>query len=372
MTYPETDVRLRTDSSYYDMIDEEHHLKQTLSPLTGIVKMVSSFPIDYMHLCCLGLMRKLLNMWSKGKLATRLPSQTVNSISSKLLVLHSHTPVEFNRKPRGLNELDRWKATELRSFMLYWGPVVLKDCLPSEFYDNFMLFSVAMYFSPELSGQMVELAHRSMISFVKHFGQLYGRDEIVFTVHQLIHLVDEYKQFGPLDNVSGFPFENYLGQIKHLLRKPHKPLQQVVKRLSEMPHVARPLATDEPVLQNIHTDGPLPRHFNVALQYRKVSSSRFTLSTKQGDNCIEVGDTIAVVQNIVQEEDEVYVIYRKFRHQESYYTYPCESSCIGTYKVRELCDDIGVGKLGCIKRKCVLYPESEGNSLIAIPIAHMQ
>lgn len=144
MTYPETNVRLRTDSSYCDMIDEEHHLKQTLSPL-WIVKIVSSFLIDYMHLCCLGLMRKLLNMWLNGNPATRLPSQTVNSISSKLLVLHSHTPVEFNHKPRGLNELDRWKATGLRSFMLYRGPVVLKGGLPSEFYDNFMLFSVAMY-----------------------------------------------------------------------------------------------------------------------------------------------------------------------------------------------------------------------------------
>ncbi|XP_034060980.1 uncharacterized protein LOC117546329 isoform X1 [Gymnodraco acuticeps] len=374
MTYPETNVRLRTDSSYCDMIDEEHHLKQTLSPLTGTVKMVSSFPIDYMHLCCLGVMRKLLNMWLKGNLATRLPSQTVNSISSKLLGLHSHTPCEFNRKPRGLNELDRWKATELRSFILYWGPVVLKDCLPSEIYDNFMLFSVAMYLflSPGISGQKVELAHRLMISFVEHFGQLYGRDQIVFSVHQLIHLADEYKQFGPLDNVSGFPFENYLGQIKHLLRKPHQPLQQVVKRLSEQPRCEVPLPTDEPVLQKIHTDGPLPQHFGVAVQYTKVSSSRFTLSTKQGDNCIEVGHSIAVVQNIVQEEDEVYVIYKRFRHQESYYTYPCESSCIGTYKVRELCDNIGVGKLGCIKRKCVLYPESEGNGLIAIPIAHMQ
>lgn len=71
-----------------------------------------------------------------------------------------------------------------------------------------MLFSVAMYLflSPGLSGQMVEFAHRLIISFVEHFGQLYGRDEIVFSVHQLIHLVDEYKQFGPLDNVSGFPF----------------------------------------------------------------------------------------------------------------------------------------------------------------------
>ena len=98
-----------------------------------------------------------------------------------------------------MNELDRWKATELRSFILYWGPVVLKDCLPSELYDNFMLFSVAMYLflSPGISGQKVELAHRLMISFVEHIGQLYGRDQIVFSVYQLIHLADEYKQFGP-------------------------------------------------------------------------------------------------------------------------------------------------------------------------------
>ena len=195
----------------------------------------------------------------------------------------------------------------------------------------------------------------------------------MFSVHQFIHLADEYKQFGPLDNVSGFPFENYLGQIKHLLRKPNQPLQQVVKRLSEMPQVELPLATDEPVLQNIHTDGPLPLHFSAALQYTKVSTSRFTLSTKQGDNCIQVGDTIAVVQNIVEEQNKVYVIYRTFRQCESYYTYPCESSCIGTYKVRELCTGIlGVGKLSCIKRKCVLCPGAEGDGLIAIPIAHMQ
>ena len=142
--------------------------------------------------------------------------------------------------------------------------------------------------------------------------------------------------------------------------------------MSEQPRFEVPLPTDEPVLQKIHTDGPLLQHLGVAVQYTKVSSSRFNLSTKQGDNCIEVGHSIAAVQNIVQEEDEVYVIYIRFRHQESYYTYPCESSCIGTYKVRELCDNIGVGKLGCIKRKCVLYPESEGNGLIAIPIAHMQ
>lgn len=96
------------------------------------------------------------------------------------------------------------------------------------------------------------------------------------------------------------------------------------------------------------------------------------LSTKQGDNCYQVGDRIAVVQNIVQEGDEVYVAYRWFGHQESFYTYPCESSSIGTHKIAELCDDIGVVKLTCIVGKYVLFPESEGDSPIAIPLARTQ
>ncbi|KAK7893047.1 hypothetical protein WMY93_022199 [Mugilogobius chulae] len=372
MTYPETNATLRTDDSYSNMTDEGHHLGQKLSPLTGIVKMVSMFPIDYMHLCCLGVTRKLLNMWIKGNLTTRLSSRTVNEISSKLLNLRSHTPRDFNRKPRGLNELDRWKATELRSFMLYWGPIVLRDSLPSELFDNFMMFSVAMFIflSPKISSEIIEFAQTLMISFVEHFGQLYGRDEIVFSIHQLIHLAEEYKRFGPLDNVSGFPFENYLGQIKHLLRKPHQPLQQLVKRMSEMQHVELPIPTGKPVLQKIHCDGPLPVHFIDNPQYNKVSNSRFTLSTEPGDNCIVVGKEIALVQNVVQVRDEVYVVYRFFRQKEPYYTYPCDSSNFGIYKIGDLCENIGVGRLGCIKQKCVLYPQA--GRLIAIPLLHLQ
>lgn len=196
-------------------------------------------------------------------------------------------PCEFNRKPKALSELDRWKATELRSFMLYWGPVVLKDCLPSDMYDNFMLFSVGMYLllSPDISEEMLAFAQKLMVSFVEHFGQLYGRHEIVFNVHQLINLAEEYRKFGSLDNICGFPFENYLGQLKRLLRKPHQPLQQIVKRLYEIQQaVAYP--ANNPVLCNIHTDGPVPPQLMSSQQHKKVCTNMFTLSTKKGDNCI--------------------------------------------------------------------------------------
>lgn len=90
ITYPETKVRLSTDSSLADMGNKNRHIGK--SPLSGLVKMVSMFPTAYMY---------LLNMSLKGKhLATRVCFQTVESISGKLTMLSSYMPCEFNHKPK--------------------------------------------------------------------------------------------------------------------------------------------------------------------------------------------------------------------------------------------------------------------------------
>lgn len=104
-------------------------------------------------------------------------------------------------------------------------------------------------------------------------------------------------------------------------------------------------------------------------QYRKVSTHLFTLSTKKGDNCVEVGDGFALVENILKSEEDVYIIYRMYSHKQPYYMYPCESSYIGIYKVSGLQEDIGISKLGHIKRKCLLSPDGDG--AIAIPLLHL-
>ena len=165
--------------------------------------------------------------------------------------------------------------------------------------------------SPGISEEMLSFAERLMVSLVQHYGQLYGTDEIVYNVHQHIHLAEEYKNFGSLDSISGFPFENYLGQIKRLVRKPHQPLQQIVKRLSEIPYIEAPHPKNEPILHKLHTDGPLPHQFTSSQQHKKVSTDQFTLSTKLGDNCIEVGDCFALVVNILKTDNDVYIIYGK-------------------------------------------------------------
>lgn len=76
--------------------------------------------------------------------------------------------------PRTLRELDRWKATEFRMFLLYTGPVILSSYLDTNIYNNFMLLfsAIAILFSPTLSSLHLQYAEILLQMFVTHFGQV--------------------------------------------------------------------------------------------------------------------------------------------------------------------------------------------------------
>lgn len=210
------------------------------------VGMVSQFPLDYMHLVCLGVVRRMLNIWLRGPLNVRVPANIAERMLAKLLVeMRSHVPVEFARKPRSLTELDRWKATELRQLLLYMGPVMLGAFLDRNMYSNFMLLfsGIALLVSPRLSCH-TQYAQILLRSFVSHFGEIYGKDQIVYNVHALVHLPEEVQRHGCLDSYSAFPYESYLHKLKKLVRKPDFPLAQIIRQLSEMK------TTDAPVNSN--------------------------------------------------------------------------------------------------------------------------
>lgn len=99
-----------------------------------------------MHLVCLGVMRRSILYYFKGHFKgvfdSRLSSAQINEISEGLKSLK--LPNEFARQPRSLIELDRWKATELRSFLLYFGLIVLKGVVDAKVYKHFLSLCIAM------------------------------------------------------------------------------------------------------------------------------------------------------------------------------------------------------------------------------------
>lgn len=213
------------------------------SPLLALdIDMVNTFPIDYMHNVCLGVMRKLLNCWVGGKLTVRLASQTVKLLSNRLLSFREYMPREINRKPRSLDELPRFKATEFRSFLLYTGVIALHNLVDVAVYNHFLLFhcGIALLVSPKSVHNVInyEFANHLLKTFVEHSENLYGPEFLIYNVHVLSHLCDDALHYGLLDSFSAFPFENFLNQLKRLLKSPTKPLEQIVKRLHEINSIA--------------------------------------------------------------------------------------------------------------------------------------
>ena len=111
MTYPDLNAALQTDSSFNEMLDKSHHNGPTPLAISGI-NLVSDMVLDYMHLVCLGVVRKLLMLWISGPFRCRQSYSIINSVSDCLLQIKSSVPSEFVREPRSLNEVKRWKATE--------------------------------------------------------------------------------------------------------------------------------------------------------------------------------------------------------------------------------------------------------------------
>ena len=274
--YPDTNAPLRTDAQFNEMVDEEHHLGP--SPLRSLpIEMISQFPIDYMHLVCLGVMRRLLLCWLKGPLPNRLPTRNVITMSEKLVGLAPHIPREFARKPRSLSDIMRWKATELRQFLLYTGPVVLLNVLSEELYKNFLLLflGITILVSDEFAKKYCKYAKEILKTFVENLKILYGKGFIVYNVHGLIHLAEDVEKFGALDNFSAFIFENKLKSVKKLIRKPTHVLQQLSNRLSEAAAASKTLSATlqndglKSKLSKQHSNGPVPVGLEHGTQYQQ-------------------------------------------------------------------------------------------------------
>lgn len=264
--YPNIEITKRTHESYTNLMYEDHHTSTTPSKLIEIpnLNLVSSFSMDYMHLTLLGVTRKLILLWlSKGPVNVRLNSLSIGKLNKSLLDIKQYITSDFVRKTRPINEINRWKATELRLFLIYIGPIVLKNVVKYEVYINFMSFNVAMMIllSPDHS-HIVQFADKLLHYFVESFEKLYGTEHVSFNVHGLLHIIDDYHRFGPLDNSSAFVFENFMKELKTKVRKHYQCLEQVINRYSELQNNVNPeqhnnLEQKFPKLEHIHQNGPV-------------------------------------------------------------------------------------------------------------------
>lgn len=334
------DLKLRTDGDFRLKVQEEHHTGVSALENIPNFDMIISVPLDYMHLVCLGVVKKLLLLWCFGCPNTKISFRDITSISTSLIKLSNCIPTEFNRKPRFLNEVKRWKATEFRQFLLYTGPIVLKGVLSKDRYLNFLCLHVAIVIlSSREHFTHINYASELLQYFVKTFKTLYGPEHMSHNIHNLLHLSEDVKHHGPLDLFSAFKFENYLQSILKSIRKHDKPLQQIIKRHAERINVdVRKEQLSEkvnyPIFRDEHSDGYLIENLVVKNQFKTILFKNFTVKIDSPNNYCGLSDgSIVKIYNILKLDDNKFrILGRKYLHLDNFYVIPMESSVLNIYQ----------------------------------------
>ncbi|XP_066585747.1 uncharacterized protein [Prorops nasuta] len=361
---------LRTDEAFLLRKVEDHHISVSPFEAAGL-KMISQFPLDYMHLVCLEVTKRLIKFWLKGVKSVKLSSSQIHSLSTDLKLMKPYISSEFNRKPRGLDELDRWKATELRTFLLYTGFLAMASYLSDDYLRHFYCLQCAITilcnpFDYSVNG---DYAHQLLLHFVKAFKILYGEEYVAYNIHNLVHLFEDTKLHGCLDMFSAFPFENFMQEIKKIIRKTSQPLQQLQRRLSEMSeYYENPKCelVESFVLQK-PMEEDLP--FGYTHSHQEIQFKDFTIScSKQADKFCYIKDgQILCIEKIAYADKEEVVLAKVLKNSSSVHLYPCDSRNLGINVGNEW-SNIEVFPVDKIVEKILRLPYK--NTYCFLPLLH--
>lgn len=374
MTYPDIDAPLRTNESFRSRLNEEYHKGDTPLELLPI-DVVNDVCLDYMHNICLGITKRLIEFWVKGSKNVRLSEANKKKITIDLLNLRNWVPSEFSRLPRAIEDIEYWKATELRAFLLYFGPIVLKGKLNKNFFSHFMLLvcGVRILISSYTCQTLNDLALSLFKQFINLYSVFYGEHYISYNVHSLIHLPMFVQSHGPLDNFSCFKYENFLQEIKKFVKCAKYPLQEIFNRILEK--------------QTVFISNPLNEYnFMLLKEMENIIPSRYYKLTdtlfeqiilhdlkitinilKEKDKFICLKDnTIVAVNHIIKNNtDDIKLIVYKFLSVSELFTSPISSLTIDTHIVDTnfISDSFSV-PISDVKFKCFVVRISSNKAII--------
>lgn len=366
----------RTDDSFRNQTNAEHHTG--FSPLLDItppINLVVSFVIDFMHLLCLGVMKKLLMYWLKSRLSVRL-SYTSKAVLSQFLIQMQHQiPCDFQRTTRTLADISYFKATEFKFILLYAGPIIFRKVLPKNVFKHFLLLHVACRILCSKTKALTECQNAKSLlqKFVALMPRFYGKASLVGNVHNLIHLADDVYHMGlPLSSITAFPFENALGKIKHLLRSGNRPLAQICRRLHEMFFLSSQRAIPEPKVQILRQLLP-DRMRKIVIKRIKIEGT--ILTTKTPDNTVLLKDgTLLEIESIYTNSDrgEIFISGTRLIKKRPLFYFPCDSGELNMWVVaREA--PIGPFNLTQISKKMVTLSivHERKRRMYTMPLLHM-
>lgn len=359
---------------------EAHHLHPCCLSIIKNFDLVKNIPLDYMHLICEGVMKRLLNEWIKNKYI--ISSQNANGISKQLCAAATYCPTEFQRQLESLDKIKLWKATQYRQFLLYIGVYVLQGKMETAHLRNFQRLVIAVRYVtqtvPKNDTRSEVLSNRAQLvrpvfrMFVEECIQLLGEEFVSYNVHNLLHVADDYQKFGSIDEYSCFRYESFLRVVTSLVTSGNRPLAQLLNKYSSLlktGHVFSEFGDttsgyyNEPELIN-PTSFEAENEENISQIFTEVRMKTFKLRSDNQKDCHcylnDHNNSVCYVR-IMQikrtvETEEIFVIGKTYRCVRDVFNHPANSSQIGLVMVSNLSSALSSFCLEQIRGKCYAFP----------------
>lgn len=214
-----------------------------LLPKSAGVDVVNSFAVDYMHAVLLGVVRQFLELWFGSKYSDEAFSVRKQLSSADQILLGIKPPEGISRTPRTLVESCRWKASECRSWLLYYSVPVMDKLLSVGASGHWcqLVTAVFLLLQGEMSSTDLNKAQSLLASFVAGTARIYGVKHMSFNVHSLMHLGSTARRFGPLWNCSAFPYEGYMMRLSSFIHGTTNVVSQTARNYEVLERVKRHL-----------------------------------------------------------------------------------------------------------------------------------
>ncbi|XP_019697442.2 uncharacterized protein LOC109503949 isoform X1 [Harpegnathos saltator] len=217
----------RTDKRHYKGVKGPSILMNLL-----YFDLISGFVVDYMHAILLGVVKShmeyLFNS-TKNKCWVNMTDNIAlkdltDTIDSRLLSIQP--PTGISRSPRSIEHCSKWKASEWRSWLLFYCIPCLQDLLKDKYLIHLAMLSRATYILLQHSISRIEIeeAHNLFLQYCYYFQKYFEPKHTIYNLHLLTHVCKCVINWGPLWTHNAFCYE---GQNRHLLQLYQSPFQVI-------------------------------------------------------------------------------------------------------------------------------------------------
>ena len=226
---------------------------------------IEGFPVDYLHLVCLGVTKRMLELsFSIGDTRKRNTKRKLSSPNSyNLLMAIQKVVSEFGRRGRNM-DFKVMKGEEFRNLVLFFFPFVL-DSIPENTRDAkferklwlIFVFQIRAYVMPDDEYANVNSCHldNCLDDFAILFEHLFGTSNSSYNIHMMSHL-KKVRSRGKFTDTSTFKQESYYGEMRRS-------------------YVTGTASTGKQILKNAYLRRSIPhRHCRKPLKFSPKETSR--------------------------------------------------------------------------------------------------